>query len=111
MALGFLMKDSLCILRLSGERDALGSELARFTRADRVQCAWGRFSDRRENSPFGEDNRGLHLAIVPPLEEQPAWVERAGRVYRVRETKRFSGFGADHWELLLEEYRGRFEIT
>lgn len=110
MALGFLMKDSLYILQPSGERDALGAEKAVFVRGDRVQCAWGKSSSVADDTPMGQEARGLCLAIVPPLDEEPTWVEHSGKVYRVRETRRFAGFSTDHSELILEEYTGRFEI-
>ncbi|MEO0141337.1 MAG: hypothetical protein ABIM88_07330 [candidate division WOR-3 bacterium] len=110
MAFGFLMRDSIYILHLVGERDALGSELAIFTRGKRVQCGWGRASFRAEDDPYGRETRERAIAITPPLSEEPRWVERAGRAFAVKEVRRFSGFGTDHWELLLEEYNGRFEI-
>jgi hypothetical protein len=111
MAMGFLMKDSLYILQLTGERDSLGAEKAVFTRGARVQCGWGRVSTGSGDTPLGRENRGLNLAIVPPLDEEPRWVEHGGKVYGVKETRRFTGFSTDHWELTLEEYLGRFEIT
>lgn len=111
MALGFLMKDSIYILYLTGERDTMGSDRAVFTRGNRVQCGWARVSSRTEDNSFGQETRGLSLAIIPPIEEELRWVEHAGKVYVVKETRRFSGFFVDHLELLLEEYKGRCEIT
>ncbi len=110
MALGFLMNDSIYILQPSGERDALGAERAVFVRGDRIQCGWGRFSSVSGDTHLGQEARGLCLAIVPPLDQEPAWVEHRGKLYQVREIRRFAGFSTDHWELALEEYAGRFEI-
>ena len=110
MAIGFLMTDSLYVLQLAGERDSLGAEKAVFRRGARVQCGWGRLSERSDESPLGRENRGLNIAVIPPLMEEPLWVEHGGKVYMVRETRRFAGFSSDHWELVLEEYTGRFEI-
>jgi len=111
MAFGFLMKDSLHILRLAGERDPLGAERAVFKRGERVQCGWGKLSEGSDDTPLGREPRSLNLAFIPPLDEEPRWVEHGGKVYRVKETRRFAGFSADHWELVLEEYLGSFVIT
>lgn len=110
MAMGFLMKDSLYVLHLTGERDSLGAEKAVFTRGARVQCGWGSVSVSSSDTPLGRESMGLKLAIIPPLLEEPRWVEHGGKVYLVKETRRFAGFSTDHWELTLEEYLGRFEI-
>ncbi|MGB9590418.1 MAG: hypothetical protein ACPL68_05970 [Candidatus Hydrothermia bacterium] len=108
--MGFLMKDSLYVLCSGGDRDSLGAERAVFVRDTRVQCGWGNISTAAESNQFGTDARDIFLAIIPPLDREPYWVEHAGKVYRVKDIKRFSGFGTDHWELVLEEYAGRFEI-
>jgi len=111
MAMGFLLRDRLYLLTLTGERDPLGSELARFTRGTAVACFFGRMADTTEGTDIGAQARGRALAITPALSAEPGFVEHDGKVFSVDEVRRYCGFSTDHWELVLSEYVGEVEVS
>ncbi len=105
MALGFLRKSALWALEPAGEAGGLGQPLRRFRRLWAASCYLAR-RELAKDGELGREERGLWLAITPPLEEEPRWVEAEGKVFRVKEIRRFRGFGFSHWELVLEEELG-----
>ncbi len=105
MALGFLRKEALWVLEPAGEADALGFQKRLFRRVFAAGCYVAR-RDVAADTALGREERGHWLVICPPLEAEPAWVEVDGKVFRVKEIRKFKGFGFSHWELVLKEERG-----
>ena len=105
MALGFLRKEALWVLEPTGDADALGAPKRLFRRLFASSCYVAR-RDLAQDGPLGREERGRWLVITPPLGREPLWVEVSGKVFRVKELRKFKGFGFSHWELALEEELG-----